>query len=181
MDLLLERISKLPADRLKKLKLKVSEKRSRDRSLQILSQPFKDEDLEPIKTFLNGVAVGKIDFWNLALSAPNGASEQQRRILKQPLYSAVNISLQLENAEVHHRILHRFARVVIFKLCKEGESMAVVEALHQAQLHVDRQPEKLVQEVDRMLAAGSKYCHLAQRLGGLGILAFLPQCGGPSL
>ncbi|KAF2254211.1 hypothetical protein BU26DRAFT_134999 [Trematosphaeria pertusa] len=32
-----------------------------------------------------------------------------------------------------------------------------------------------------MVAAGSRYCHLAQRLRGLGVLAFLPQCGGPSL
>jgi len=161
---LLERISDFSTDRLKGLKLKLSKKRSRDRSLQILSQPSGDVDIDPIKTFLHDIGAGKIDFWNLEWSAPNGVSEQQRCILKQPLYSAVNISLQLERTEVHHRILRRYARIVVFKLYKESESVAVAEAFHQAQLHVDRRPQELVQEVTRMVTARSKYFHVTSFL-----------------
>ncbi|KAF1971130.1 hypothetical protein BU23DRAFT_570131 [Bimuria novae-zelandiae CBS 107.79] len=179
VNLLLERISSWRTKRSNNVTVKPSKKRSRDRSLRILSEPSKDEDVDAIKAFLDGVREGRIDFWNPSVSA-NTTDEEQRRTLKEPLFSAVNISLQLEKAELHHSILRRFARVVVFKLCKKGDSAAVAKAFHEARLHVDRQPRELAQDVDRMVAAGSRYCHLAQKLGGLGSLAFLPRCGGPS-
>lgn len=87
----------------------------------------------------------------------------------------------LDGAEIHHKILRRFARVVVFNLTRQKHSAAsLTQALQEVGLLI-KAPSEAEKTVEGYIDAGSRYNYIAHELGGLAALFFLPLGVGNSL
>lgn len=85
----------------------------------------------------------------------------------------------LQEIELHHILLHRFARVVVYQLSRSGGRTAesISEDLQQTGLTYGKSRADLVKDIAALISAGSRYTAIAKGCGGFGALFFLPRIG----
>jgi hypothetical protein len=139
----------------------------------------KTQEHEDIQTFLEKVQNREIDFWNPNIQ--RAITKEQRLFLDQPVNYGLFLCFALDGAEIHHKILRRFARVVVFNLTRQKHSAAsLTQALQEVGLLI-KAPSEAEKTVEGYIDAGSRYNYIAHELGGLAALFFLPLGVGNSL
>jgi hypothetical protein len=140
----------------------------------------KIQEHQDIQAFLEKVQNHEINFWNANIQ--RNITEEQRLFLDQLVNYGLFLCFALDDAEIHHKILRRFARVVVFNLLSgQGRSASsLTRALREVGLLTESslEAEKIV---EGYIDAGSRYTYIAHELGGLAALFFLPSGVGNSL
>jgi hypothetical protein len=133
-------------------------------------------DHEVIISFLRETATDETRFWNLGI--PAMYTDAQSRDLAARGYTCIAFCFALEGTELHHRILQRFARLVVYKLTQNGRTaISISEDLDQAGLGRQKSVEELSKDISGFIKAGRRYQKFAEILGGFGALFFLPSVG----
>lgn len=133
-------------------------------------------DHKVITSFISETAADETRFWNLGIQAMY--TDAQCRDIAARGYTCIAFCFALEGTEVHHRILQRFARLVVHKLTLSGRTaISISKDLDQAGLSRGRSLEELSKDISGFIKAGRRYQKLAETLGGLGALFFLPGIG----
>ncbi|XTI95104.1 hypothetical protein V2W45_1323632 [Cenococcum geophilum] len=138
-----------------------------------LSRIRESQPSHEVTSFLAEVQAGTVAFWNPQFQEIY--TDEQKHFLKLPLNHTLFICLVLEKNEIHHKILRRFARVVLSKLSQNGYTAAsIAQDFHRIGLNTETLLEKFTQQIEAFIIGGSKYFLIADALGGPGALFFLP-------
>jgi hypothetical protein len=133
-------------------------------------------DHKVIISFINETARDETRFWNLGI--PAMYTDAQYRDLAARGYTCIAFCFALEGTEVHHRILQRFARLVVHKLTLSGRNaISISKDLDQAGLGRGKSLAELSKDISGFIKAGRRYQIFAETLGGSGALFFLPGIG----
>jgi hypothetical protein len=106
------------------------------------------------------------EFWVSA--SPYAFSDHQ--------YAIIAACLYLERGDAHVQILRRFYCIAIYQLRESQyriyDASTIARTFHEA---TGEELEKLKKSIEVILLAGSRYLHIATRLGGHGALFLLGQ------
>lgn len=127
------------------------------------------KEREGIETLLGEVQQGNVSFWNPSGVRRELTAQQQEALINAPWSLTAALCIFLAEADLHHRILGRFARLAVFQLSSVGHEAESIAGLLQG-IGLDAGLEKIEQFID----SGNKYSHLAKELGGHEVLFFLP-------
>lgn len=137
---------------------------------------------DPVKhkavvAFLNSVQKDPPKFWNPNIQV--SYTEEESHFLLSRGYLCVALCFSLQGAEIHHSILHRIARLVVYRLTLNGGRTArsISEDLKGAGLYDGKPLDTLIKEIKVFINAGRRYDEISTELGGPGSLFFLPHIG----
>lgn len=155
----------------KNLPYSISKKRSKIAQTTLSNLSHSDpKEHEDINSLLTKVKNNTVNFWDANIQQE--FTEGQQRYLENSGSFSIILCVALDDKEIHHRILRRFACLVVYELKLAGRTAAsLAEALWNVKLYTDR---PLVTLIEGYISAGSKYRHLADQLGGTSALFFLP-------
>lgn len=144
---------------------------------------LKLQQLEPtehrdVRSFLDRIQNQTVQFWNPHIQ--QHITSDEARLLHIPANFGVYLCLTLDDTEIHHKILHRFARVLVYELSLQGYSAQLLAQAFQG-FTLFKSKDNLQEQIEGYIAAGNRYVHLANKLGGYAALFFLPQSIGSSL
>jgi hypothetical protein len=142
-----------------------------------LQQPEPGEH-QNIRSFLQTVEKQEVNFWNPNIQ--QYVTKEEARLLHIPSNYGVYLCLVLEATEIHHKILQRFARVLVYELSLQGHTAVSLAQSFQG-VTLFRSKDTLEKQIESYIGAGNRYAHIAQKLGGLASLFFLPHNIGNSL
>jgi hypothetical protein len=121
-------------------------------------------------------------FWSPYLSDLINTDTQTQQNF---VFSAFSYLLQTSQREFHHVLLRRFSCVAIFIFsCISGtyyDEWILAKSFHDARLHLEYSKEDLSKEMRYFRDAGRRYSDIALRLGGMGIIWWLPLEATPSV
>ena len=136
------------------------------------------KEQQRVQDFLKKVADEELSFW-----VPNiqqQVTKEEAFLFRSAANYGVYLCLVLDDAEIHHKILHRFARVALYELSLQGYTAEILtQNLQGITWLADGQA--LQKQIESYISAGSRYANLARKLGGYAALFFLPQSVGSSL
>ena len=142
-----------------------------------LRQPEPGE-YQNIRSFLQKVENQEVNFWNPNIQ--QGVTKEQAQLLHVPGNYGVYLCLVLDATEIHHKILQRFARVLVYELSLQGHTAeTLAQGLQGVALF--KGENTLEKQIEGYISAGNRYAHIAHELGGLATLFFLPHSVGSSL
>lgn len=126
---------------------------------------------------LDSIQDGSIQFWNPGFQ--HAYTIPQKQFLSSAVYTCIALCFALQETELHHRLLRRFARVVVYRLTLNCGRTAqhIAEGFEKAGLSYSRSLDRLVKDITAFISAGRRYTTLAEELGGFGALFFLPSVG----
>lgn len=133
---------------------------------------------ENIQKFLTKVEQQELDFWDPNIQ--QRITEEDAKLINLPNPYGVYLCLVLDNAEIHHKILQRFARVVVYHLSLQGYTAEIMAQAFQGS-GLFKTDGDLQKQIEGYIHAGNRYTYLASQLGGFATLFFLPQSVGSSL
>jgi hypothetical protein len=126
-----------------------------------------------IITLLERVRQGEVEFWNP--NTPTLYDVKQSRFLASSGYYCIALAFALDNAQTHHHILRRFASLAVFNLTRSGRTAkSICTDLMRAKMHPEKSSDQLLKDITGFVNAGQRYKMLADELGGLGSLFFIP-------
>ena len=131
-----------------------------------------------ICSFLQKVENHEINFWNPNIQ--QHVTNDDVELLHVPSNYGVYLCLVLEATEIHHKILQRFARVVVYELSRQSHTAASLAQGLQG-ITLFKSKNTLEKQIEGYICAGNRYTHIAHQLGGLATLFFLPHGIGNSL
>lgn len=142
-----------------------------------LQQPDPVEH-QDVRTFLQKLLKREVEFWDPNVQHP--VTTEHAHLLSAPANYGVYLCYILEDTGVHHKILRRFARVALYRWSLRGYTAEHLAQVLEGVAYFSNKgdPRK---DIETYISAGSRYAYLAQKLGGLAALFFLPQNFGDSL
>ncbi|KAK7189319.1 hypothetical protein PSPO01_04906 [Paraphaeosphaeria sporulosa] len=144
-------------------------RKKRDARSKVLSkiQNYNPREHEGVVRFLAQIERGTVAFWNPQIQ--RSFTSEQKQVLKETPWSVAAIAcVALEEVEIHHHILRRFARLAVYRLNDQGRSVASIARVLQRSGF-----DTTEKEVDSFISAGSRYSNLTKSLG-IEFLFFLP-------
>lgn len=117
-------------------------------------------------------------FWYLDKDDLSPTDGRQVLLLRDFVYSALNIHLRRDQAEAHQTLVRRLYSLVVYLLSEvlpaRYDPGVVAKSFHDVSMFTDISLEELQRRIAQFCDAGSRYRNLACHLGGVGAIWCLP-------
>jgi hypothetical protein len=140
---------------------------------------LEQDQLNDIHNFLGKINDHEVNFWNPNLQVR--VTTEEADLLRQPVNYGIFLCSVLHDAQVHHKILQRFARLAVYNLTVQGYSAEDLANAFRGSTLLTNVGATLQKQIEGYIQAGNRYSVIAQELGGLGSIFFLPPKVGHSL